>query len=61
MPDAVTALPAAGDAGPETGKSAAERLRLIWRNVFPFVVVSALWEIVAWLGIFPLEMIASVQ
>jgi len=30
-----------------------ERLRMIARNAFPFVVVGAIWEIVAWAGVFP--------
>src|ERR1700752_4989470 len=29
------------------------RWRLIWRNAFPFLVVGALWEIVARAGVFP--------
>jgi NitT/TauT family transport system permease protein len=57
MQDAVTALPAAGDTGPSVG----ERLRLIWRNAFPFVVVGALWEIVAWLGIFPRRLFPTLE
>ena len=31
----------------------AERLRIIWRNVFPFLVVGAIWEVVARLEVFP--------
>jgi NitT/TauT family transport system permease protein len=40
------------------------RWRIIWRNLFPFVVVGGIWEIVAHLGIFhprlfpPLEQVA---
>ena len=49
MQDAVT-ISVAEAAGESRG---AERWRLIWRNVFPFVVVGGLWEIVAWAGIFP--------
>jgi NitT/TauT family transport system permease protein len=30
-----------------------ERWRAVWRNVFPFLGVGALWEIVAWAGLFP--------
>ena len=29
------------------------RLRTVWRNAFPFLVVGALWEIVARAGVFP--------
>src|SRR4051812_44198800 len=29
-----------------------ERWRALWRNVFPFLVVGAIWEIVAWSGLF---------
>jgi NitT/TauT family transport system permease protein len=49
MQDAVTisVAEAAGES------RAAERWRLIWRNLFPFVVVGAIWEAVAWAGIFP--------
>jgi NitT/TauT family transport system permease protein len=30
-----------------------ERLRTVWRNVFPFLVVGAIWEIIARAGVFP--------
>jgi ABC-type nitrate/sulfonate/bicarbonate transport system permease component len=42
------------------------RLRRVWRNLFPFVVVGAIWEVVAHAGLFPprffppLEAIAAV-
>ena len=49
MQDAVT-ISVANAAGESR---AAERWRLVWRNVFPFVVVGAMWEAVAWAGIFP--------
>jgi NitT/TauT family transport system permease protein len=49
MQDAVT-ISVTEAAGESRG---AERWRLIWRNVFPFLVVGCLWEIVAWAGIFP--------
>src|SRR5580658_5430306 len=41
-------------------------LRRVWRNAFPFVVVGAIWEVVAHAGLFPprcfppLEAIAAV-
>src|SRR3974390_72748 len=50
MQDAVTTIAVTSQSG---RADAAGRLRLIGRNVFPFVVVGALWEIVAWAGIFP--------
>lgn len=50
MQDAVTTIAIADAPGAGRG---AERWRLVWRNVFPFVVVGGLWEIVAWSGIFP--------
>ncbi len=49
MTDAVTNI-AVTSAG---GAPGAERWRLIARNVFPFLVVGAIWEIVAWAGVFP--------
>jgi NitT/TauT family transport system permease protein len=41
------AIPAAPSAAPENA-----RWRLVWRNLFPFLVVGGIWEIVAHLGIF---------
>ncbi len=43
----ISAAEAAGES------RAAERWRHVWRNIFPFVVVGAMWEAVAWAGIFP--------
>jgi NitT/TauT family transport system permease protein len=40
---------------------AGERLRLIARNVFPFAVVGAIWEIVAWLGVFPRRLFPTLE
>ena len=57
MQDAVTAIAVTTDAGPSAG----ERLRLIWRNVFPFVVVGGLWEIVAWMGVFPHRLFPTLE
>ena len=48
MQDAVS-LPVS----PAPESRAAERLRVIARNAFPFLVVGAIWEIVARSGIFP--------
>ena len=51
MQDAVTI--AIAPAAPGRGS---ERLRTVIRNAYPFVVVAALWEIVARLGIFPRQL-----
>ena len=59
MQDAVTAIAATPEAG--AGQSAADRLRTIWRNVYPFVVVGALWEIVARAGIFPRRLFPTLE
>ena len=48
MQDAVTIAVA-----PTPENRAGERLRVVLRNAFPFLVVGALWEIVARAGIFP--------
>jgi NitT/TauT family transport system permease protein len=37
------------------------RLRVIWRNLFPFLVVGAIWEIVAHLGVFPARLFPTVE
>jgi NitT/TauT family transport system permease protein len=48
--------------GPERAENAArERLRLIVRNVFPFVVVGGIWEIVALAGIFPRRLFPTLE
>lgn len=57
MQDAVTTISVSTD----SGRSAGDRLRLIWRNIFPFVVVGALWEIVAWAGIFPRRLFPTLE
>jgi NitT/TauT family transport system permease protein len=38
-----------------------ERWRALWRNVFPFLVVGAIWEIVAWSGLFPRRLFPTVE
>ena len=38
-----------------------ERIRLIARNVFPFVVVGGIWEIIAWSGIFPRRLFPTLE
>ncbi len=57
MQDAATiVMPAAPAATP-----AAERLRAFARNAFPFLVVGALWEIVAWAGLFPRQLFPTLE
>lgn len=51
MQDAVTIAVTGAPERPESTGS--DRLRPIARNVFPFVVVGLIWEIVAWAGVFP--------
>ena len=46
------------DASPNAG---GDRLRTIWRNAFPFIVVGALWEIVAWMGVFPRQLFPTLE
>lgn len=38
-----------------------ERLRIVARNIFPFLVVGAIWEMVAWVGIFPLRLFPPIE
>jgi NitT/TauT family transport system permease protein len=38
-----------------------QRLRLFARNLFPFLVVGAIWEIVAWAGIFPARLFPTLE
>ena len=57
MADAVTTIAATGGSGAQGG----ERLRLIWRNVFPFIVVGAIWEVVAWTGVFPRRLFPTLE
>jgi len=58
MQDAVTTIAVTSQSG---RADAAGRLRLIGRNVFPFVVVGALWEIVAWADIFPRRLFPTLE
>jgi len=57
MQDAVTTIAATSGSVAQGG----ERLRLIWRNIFPFIVVGAIWEIVAWTGIFPRRLFPTLE
>ena len=38
-----------------------ERWRLIARNVFPFLVVGAIWDAVAWAGVFPHQLFPTLE
>ncbi len=59
MHDTVTIAASGVPAPPESRGS--ERLRVIWRNAFPFLVVGALWEIVARSGIFPRKLFPTLE
>lgn len=48
-------------AAPAARRSAADRLRSVWRNIYPFLVVAAIWEIIAWTGIFPRRLFPSLE
>lgn len=59
MQDAVTAIAATNEARePSRG---AERWRAVARNIFPFVVVGTIWEIVAWAGVFPARLFPTIE
>ena len=59
MQDAVGTIAVSGvDEAPHAWR---ERLRVIGRNVFPFAVVGALWEIVAWIGVFPRRLFPTLE
>ena len=45
----------------EAPRRAEPRWRLIWRNAFPFLVVGAIWEIVARAGVFPPRLFPSLE
>ena len=38
-------------AAPAERTSAADRLRSVWRNIYPFLVVAAIWEAIAWAAV----------
>src|SRR5262249_29407306 len=56
MQDAVTLAVASP---PES--RTAERLRNAVRNAFPFLVLGAAWEIVAWAGVFPRRLFPTLE
>jgi NitT/TauT family transport system permease protein len=57
MQDAITI----GVTEPEVHSQSGERLRLIARNFFPFAVVGAIWEMIAWAGIFPHRLFPTLE
>jgi NitT/TauT family transport system permease protein len=57
MQDAVTTIAATNAAG----SSGAERWRAVARNIFPFVVVGTIWEIVALAGVFPHRLFPTLE
>ena len=63
MQDAAAIVMQSAPTGAPTGApdAARERWRAVWRNAFPFIVVGALWEIVAWAGIFPHQLFPTLE
>src|SRR5476649_1139372 len=57
MQDAISTIAVADAAG----SSGAERWRAVARNIFPFVVVGTLWEIVALAGVFPHRLFPTLE
>jgi NitT/TauT family transport system permease protein len=47
--------------GTDISTSGEPRWRVIWRNAFPFLVVGAIWETVARLGVFPARLFPSLE
>ena len=58
MSNAVTSLGVTGASVPSIGR---DRLRLVARSVFPFVVVGGIWEFVAWAGVFPHRLFPTLE
>ena len=58
MQDAVTTIAVADAPAGTTGR---ERWRAIARNIFPFVVVGTIWEIVALTGVFPHRLFPTLE
>jgi NitT/TauT family transport system permease protein len=58
MQDAAIVASGVGVRGPSASR---ERLRVIARNVFPFAVVGAIWEIVALTGVFPRKLFPTLE
>lgn len=59
MQDAVSTIAVTAESG--LARRNGERLRAIWRNVFPFLVVGLLWEIVARMGVFPQRLFPTLE
>jgi len=59
MQDAVNTIAVPGTESRST--RATDQLRAIFRNIFPFLVVGALWEIIARLGVFPHRLFPSLE
>ena len=60
MQDAVGTVAITGMESRAPG-AGAQRLRVIARNVFPFAVVGAIWEMVAWAGVFPRKLFPTLE
>jgi len=58
MQDSVTTITVTDAAG---GSAGAERWRALARNLFPFVVVGTIWEIVALAGVFPHRLFPTLE
>ena len=58
MPNAVTTLGVTGASVPSVGR---DRVRLVARTAFPFMVVGGIWEIVAWAGVFPHRLFPTLE
>jgi NitT/TauT family transport system permease protein len=59
MQDAVTTMSEMDAAGRSSRGN--ERWRAVARNIFPFVVVGTIWEIVAWAGVFPHRLFPTLE
>ena len=59
--DAGTVTTIAVTGKPERPASGSERWRAIARNIFPFVVVGTIWEIVALAGVFPHRLFPTLE
>jgi NitT/TauT family transport system permease protein len=48
-------------AAPPAVSPVSDRLRNVWRNAFPFLVVGAIWEIIAHAGVFPIKLFPPLE
>jgi NitT/TauT family transport system permease protein len=60
MQDAVTTI-SVTETSSGSPSRAGERWRSVARNIFPFIVVGLLWEIVAWAGMFPPRLFPTLE